>query len=126
MHSLKSVILENDVSLLETLLRNGYTRSTINDQLPGGNTLLGVAATNGLVDVGRLLIQFGADVNRGQVVDGQVRSALFIAALFGFEEFCKMLVEHGADNAFVDPVMGCTAVRLAITTGNCNVIRSCL
>ena len=57
-------------------------------------TALHLAAANGHVDVVKVLIQNGADVN---AVDEYKFTALHLAARHGHVDIAKVLIENGAD-----------------------------
>ena len=68
----------------------------------GGNTALWFAAQGpapGGIDVARLLIDAGAEINR-QCEDG--RTALQMAAAWGHLDLVQLLIHHGADVAIRD------------------------
>ena len=78
-----------------------------------GGTALSAAAVLGYVEVARFLVEHGADVN-AQNNDGW--TALMAAAMFGRVEVARFLVEHGADvNAQTND--GYTALMRAVTIG---------
>ena len=63
-------------------------------------TALHFAASNGHVDVAKVLIQNGADVN---AVHNEVkRTALHHAAEYGHVDVAKVLIQNGADVNAVD------------------------
>jgi ankyrin repeat protein len=72
-----------------------YTKD-INERAKGnpGHTALMYAAENGDVELGRFLLEAGADVD---VVDLYNDPAVNVAAFYGELEFVKLLVENGAD-----------------------------
>jgi ankyrin repeat protein len=83
------------------------------------NTPLLVAAKYGHVEAGRVLLQGGADVQRG---DSDTWNALHRAASYGHLELCRMLLDSGAE---VNAVSGgkWTALHLAAWTGHLSVVQ---
>jgi ankyrin repeat protein len=79
-----------------------------------GHTALMFAAEFGHVEVGKLLLANGADIN---AVDNFNDSALNVAAFHGQLEFAKMLVEMGAE-LNVPGYAGQTALGHAISRGH--------
>jgi ankyrin repeat protein len=96
-----------DVQAIRQELHAGVDVDVVNGRAAngdGGNTALWFAAQgprpNG-VDVARVLIEAGADVNR-RCEHG--RTALHMAAAWGHADVAKMLLENGADPTIVDEV----------------------
>ena len=57
-------------------------------------TSLHLAAQKGHVDVAKVLVENGADVN---AIDGFGQTTLHLAAFYGHVDVAKVLVENGAD-----------------------------
>ena len=94
-----------DVPTVQQELNAGVKVDVINGRAPngdGGNTALWFAAQGPLpngVQVVRVLIDAGADVNR-QCEHG--RTALHMAAAWGHADVVRLLLEHGASPKIVD------------------------
>jgi ankyrin repeat protein len=74
----------------------------------GGASLLMMAALHGRTDVGRLLIEFGADINYVQPVDRVLNSAVECAVHSAHPKFVRLLLQNGAS---VAPLQNWTASR---------------
>ena len=81
-----------DPVLVEKLLAAGADPEAPNAD---GQTALMLAARAGALDVARLLLEHGADVNRRELWRGQ--TALMWAADEAQTELTRLLIEHGAD-----------------------------
>ncbi len=110
-----SAARERDVREVRQQLAKGVDVDTPNGRAAngdGGNTALWFTAQgpwpNGL-DVARVLIEAGADVNR-PCEHG--RTALHMAAAWGHLDVVSFLLDHGADPTIRD-VQGMTPVRVA-------------
>jgi hypothetical protein len=94
-----------DVHGVRQELAAGVDVDVLNGRAPngdGGNTALWFAAQGpaaGGVEVARLLVQAGADVNR-PCEHG--RTALHMAAAWGHLDVVQLLIEHGADASLCD------------------------
>lgn len=91
-----------------------------------GKTPLIVAASCGFKDIGRLLIDAGANVNIKDKVGG--RSALMWATWSGYTEFVKLLVdpmfaEEISQLDLMDSFDGKTALMYAASSGHIDVLR---
>ena len=104
-----------DVGAVRQALAAGVDVDGVNGRAAngdGGNTALWFAAQGPWakgVDVARVLIEAGADVNR-RCEHG--RTALHMAAAWGHADVAQLLLENGADATIVDDE-GMTAVDVA-------------
>ena len=87
------VVKDGNVSGTRELL-DTYDGVTERDIYYDGSKALHVATLNGHVDVAKLLIQKGADVN---AVDKYYRTSLHRAALKAYVDIAKLLIQNGAD-----------------------------
>ena len=94
-----------DVEAVRRALDDGVDVDVVNGRAAngdGGNTALWFAAQGPWakgVDVARVLVEAGADVNR-QCEHG--RTALHMAAAWGHADVAQLLLENGADATIVD------------------------
>jgi hypothetical protein len=93
-------------SLVET---NGAEAVTaiINTPAQGGNggtfpTLLGQAAGAGKVDMGEILIRYGADVNQNMLTEEFSQTPLHAAYSMGHVKFAELLEDNNADKTAKD------------------------
>ena len=83
-----------------------------------GMTSLHMVASSGKIELAKLLIAAGADVNARSKED---LTPLHLAAVNGIEEVCELLISEGADlKAVTDN--GHTALSLATAQGNREVV----
>ena len=101
---------------VERLLREGVVDA--NGRIRDGSTALERASQFGHVQVVRLLLQHGADVNIQDCSTG--RTAIFVAILHGHHEIVRLLLKYGADPNIVDN-NGWTALHCAIVRGHVQV-----
>lgn len=78
------------------------------------NTALTYAARDGLTEIARLLIKYGANVNW---IDGEGVTPLILASFKDYIEIVQLLLEHGADVSTRDQ-WGQTALDYALRRGN--------
>lgn len=85
----------NDVPRLQALLADGADADGLS---PQGLTPLMFAAQAGSVEMVKILLAAGADVNAKMVVDGEEtdQTALQLAQNAGFEEVTQLLKSSGA------------------------------
>ena len=104
--------------ILSLLLKHGADTEA---EAMYGSTPLHLAAEEGKLEVGRCLLDYGADVN-SMSSGGHHWAPLCSAALKGHFEFCRMLIERGAD---VRPKMVSfvTPLTAAIDTGRIQIVR---
>ena len=116
--------------LVEHFLSKG---TDVNGEDGQGATALNLAVAQGKVDVARLLLRKGADIEasnwmatwRSEIDDtGSERDVrpfsgrpLSIAVVNNNHELIRLLVEYGADMEVKDWVFDCTALHLAVTLG---------
>ncbi|KAF3889298.1 ankyrin repeat domain-containing protein [Tolypothrix bouteillei VB521301] len=100
----------NDIATVKTLINEGVELNSIYDLPP-----LARAASVGNVEMVKLLIEGGADVNLQ--MEEEADTALTIAALYGQIEVVKILVEAGADVNIGD-CYGTKAVAMAASNGH--------
>lgn len=100
------VMTEAAPRLIEaTLARNLETVSVLLEQgtdpnlVYNTNTALTYAARDGFIDIARLLIDYGADVNW---IDGEGVTPLILAAFKDHIELVQLLLNHGADTTVRD------------------------
>jgi len=93
--------LAGDAAVVEALLRSG-AEPDVFDRVR--NTPLILASRDGHLDIARLLIEHGADVNGADVnwIDGERATPLILAAHKNHPAVAKLLLEHGADPSTVD------------------------
>ena len=106
--------------LVKLLLQYG---ANINRRLPAGEkfTVLQLAALNGAIDIVKLLLDRGADVNEPPRKNGG--TALQIASWKGFLSLASLLIERGADvNAPRAMGEGQTAVEFAAQHGRYDIV----
>jgi hypothetical protein len=89
----QNLIKRGDEAGLRTALDTGLDPNLANQN---GWTLLMLAAVEGDVPIGRLLIERGATIDTRNKKD---ETALTLATHRGFAEFIDLLVEHGASAA---------------------------
>ena len=113
---LEKAIGRNDVQAVTDLLRRG---ADVNETEPKwGRDMLILATDRGYVEIVRLLIDAGADVNK---VWGSGMTPLMRAVIAGRTEVARVLIEHGAHiNAVNDE--GLTAVRHAVNSANTEIL----
>ena len=95
-----------------------------------GLTLLQDAAKDGYIDIARILLSNGADVNYKDDYQGLAvpslhtacRSPLHMAAMNGHHDMVDLLINYGARPEATD-VYGSTALQLAIDHGHMEVVR---
>lgn len=110
-----------DTAEMKSILEKGFEI----DQIREGQTGLMVASGRGNIEVVRLVIREGADVNRQ---GSQQQTALILASAFGHVEVARVLLQNGADFRSTDtgltPLMMASAeghdelVKLLIATGD--------
>ena len=83
---------EDNVAIVQMFIDRGADVSGRDDSPPGHSPLM-YAAQHGYLEVGKLLLEHGADLEQ---VDDYNDTALNVAAFFGQLEFVEMLVERGA------------------------------
>jgi len=90
--NLHRAIKKCEIQRLESIVCSHETANSTNRL---GWTLLMLAAIEGIVKVGEMLLERGADISK-QNKFGE--NALSCAALSGHTQFVKLLVSHGATN----------------------------
>ena len=103
--------LNGHTSSVQHLLNKG---ALIDLEDKGGYTALMLAASNDHADVARLLLEYGANINRVETTNGW--TALIWAAKRGHTKSVQLLLEHGADSSIRDN-NGLTAFDWASNTG---------
>jgi hypothetical protein len=103
----------DNTDIVQAFLDHGADINQKSD-IGNGHTALMYAAEFGHVEVGKLLLANGADINAG---DNFNDPALNVAAFHGQLEFAKMLVENGAE-LNVPGYVGRTALGHAISRGH--------
>ena len=106
------------MALLCQLLKEGAQPDNYRGEYEG--TALSRAAWNGHIDIEKILIEAGADVNK-QDRDGQ--TALYRAAWNGHNDIAKILIEAGADVSKQDND-GLTALSKAPWNGHIDIAKS--
>ena len=94
---LNEIVSENYKEVLEKLLKNGMDADTIieNKYMPDNSTSLHIAACMSKgVDIIKLLIQYGADVNKKNEINN---TPLFYSCMYDFIDNARVLLENGAD-----------------------------
>jgi len=83
---------DDEVAIVQTFIDHGANVSGRDDDPPGHSPLM-YAAEHGHLEVGKLLLESGADLEQA---DDYNDTALNVAAFHGQLEFVKMLVDRGA------------------------------
>ncbi|MCP4697306.1 MAG: ankyrin repeat domain-containing protein [Gammaproteobacteria bacterium] len=86
------------LKIMELILRQGF-----DTEIPGrmGYTILHRAAEYGRMEYGRLLMEYGADVNSKGTTEME-ETPIMVAACHGHFDFYNFLIEEGADPAIKD------------------------
>lgn len=109
--SLMNATISNDVDAVNFFSKSGVT--VVNQKNIGGATSLHIAARNGNVQIAKILIDNGANVN---AIDNEGWTPLMRATTSGNSELVGMLLDHGADASKVNSV-GETAIIQAASSG---------
>lgn len=104
---------EDNTDIVQAFLDHGADIHQKSETRNGHNALM-FAAEYGHVEVGKLLLANGADINAGDDLNDP---ALNVAAFYGQLEFAKMLVENGAE-LNVPGYLNRTALGHAISRGH--------
>ena len=112
-------IAEDDAGRVAELLRDNPSLTSQADDGPAGDLPLHVAAALGRLDIARLLIDAGADVNGGDVDES---TPLDVAAIRRQPEMVNLLLKHGADLNHRDRNGAC-AISFAAFGGDSTIIR---
>jgi ankyrin repeat protein len=92
---LATAVLKNNIAAAETLLTSGANPNTVIEVVPGfPTTYLITAATNGSLDLVKLLLKHKAQINQP---DGFKATALMSAAGKGNKAIVELLLASGAD-----------------------------
>jgi len=87
--------LNGQTDTVRSLLRSGADTNAVYRT----NTALTYAARDGFLDIARLLIDAGADVNW---IDGEGVTPLILASFKDHEAIVRLLLDHGADPTIQD------------------------
>lgn len=109
--------LNGDLATIETALKNNLSVDTLDHEK---RTALMLAAYNGHHAIVRLLIEKGADVNR---TDNNNRTALMFASTGPFAATVSELLNAGADPNIADNVEKWTAIMMAASEGQLEVLK---
>jgi ankyrin repeat protein len=109
---LYNAVLDNDTNTVRDLLSKGADPNTTNDF---GVTVLNVAASNGNIEIAKMLLDKGADIDGADVVLGW--RPLMSAAEAGQDEMVKFLLGRGAPIDGEDSV-GYTALIYTASAGH--------
>ncbi|KAK4227031.1 hypothetical protein QBC38DRAFT_208030 [Podospora fimiseda] len=112
--------VKGDKGLKECLEPSPHPSTLLEFRNEEGESLLGIAARYGYVEVVEYLLERGCDVN---VTDDKGRTPLMEAALWGFPDIVKVLLRAGA-NKFLKDQQGLTAGDLWNESGRNKTERS--
>jgi ankyrin repeat protein len=121
--NLLEAIENGNLEAAQTALKNGADPNESERSTPARQKFLMIVAGEGKLDLAKLLVKYGADVN---AVDVDGNTALMNAASFGNLDIVKFLVEHGANvnaAATVAGFTGYTALIYASERGQVNVVK---
>jgi ankyrin repeat protein len=113
-------VLAGESVEVERLL-SGLTNPNIRDE--EGNALLPVAATTGELEVVRLLLESGADVNSTMKPGGAGKTALMEAAARNQGEMVNLLIAAGADVNQQESASGLSALSFAARLSENQIIK---
>ena len=117
-----SAVITKRVSMLKYLLETGFACDEYDVKPIQDTTPLQLAATMGSIDICRLLLQYGADVN-ASAHSPSGRTALQGASYSGNFQLVLELIQAGADiNAAAAIELGATALEMAASTGHLEII----
>jgi ankyrin repeat protein len=117
---LMKAAIVSDAAKIAELLSAGDPQVQIRKTDAEGRTVLHYAAMSGSVEVLKLLVGKGAQVN---TVDSKRRSALFFAALYKHAEAFDFLVSQGA-RAAQQALGGMTIAMVAVANANMQILKS--
>jgi ankyrin repeat protein len=116
---LLTAVMKNNVANVETLLKGGADPNAAVELLPGfRTTYLITAATNGNLDIVKMLVQYKAQVDQG---DASNETPLMTAAGKGNKAMVEFLLASGA-NVKAKDGQGKTVLAAAQEGGNKDVI----
>ncbi len=118
---LRKAAAEGDKASAEKLLREG---TSVNAKLRFRNSPLMIACRMGHVDLVKLLLERGADVNTRDVVSG--RTPLMVAVKEGKEKLVALLLAKGANPDTTNPRTGSTALIEAVVKENAAIAKTLL
>ena len=90
---------QGHLTLVRELINHGSKKSINNQDKCGWSALMFAAFTGASIEVVRLLLEHGADIN---LVNQHDRNALFLASGKGHVEIVKLLLEKGANTRHED------------------------
>jgi ankyrin repeat protein len=117
--ALFKAVKDGDVDKVERLLDQDCGLLEARDEDDYNMTLLSVAAEQGRMEVVRLLLDRGAEL---EARDYEEETALFRAVAYGHEEIVDMLLSRGAD-ARTQKEYAATPLQAASSEGNLGVVR---
>jgi ankyrin repeat protein len=106
--------------IIERYLGSGWDVNAQGEKY--GRTALHLAAMNGHLEIVKLLLEHGADVN-AKTKEGYGYTALHSAASNGHLEIVKLLLEHGADVNAKTKYGGYTALHSATMNGHLEIVK---
>lgn len=115
-------VMTGDLKSVRSVLKNGSPEEPLNvnagDKLD--STLLMIAAREGHLEIARILVEKGAEVD---ATDNDGWTALMYAAWKGHLEVARFLIGNGAEVDASEFVFGATALTLAAENGHTEVVR---
>lgn len=111
-----SAVSTNKMNIIINFLKNGGNVNYMNNN---GYTLLHVACMHGNLDIMRLLLAHGANVNQ----PGSNYSPLYEAAIRGHFEMVEELLNRGADPTWVDMYGRSLILNVNTKTGNQEMVK---
>lgn len=115
---LPAAAMEDDIAAIRSLLKQG---ADVNTAQGDGTTALHWAAIRNDLDIGRLLIHSGANVNAATRIGGL--TPLFLAATSGNAAMISELLKAGASAKAANSVNGTTALMKAAAAGSAEAVK---
>ncbi|MBP5426881.1 MAG: ankyrin repeat domain-containing protein [Clostridiales bacterium] len=116
-----------DIKMLEKLINKEIAlgnKDCVNAVNEYGESLLGIACLQGYADIVEKLLDMGADINKGDIVNGC--TPLYVACMCGYADIVEKLLKRGADPNKQSTKDGYTPLQEACLRGETKVVEKLL